>query len=44
LGIPNIRGTVVEYSGDTPEPPLPTKKRNSIKWLQRKCKKININY
>ena len=45
LGIPNVRGTVVEFSGETPpEPPVPTKKRNSIKWLQRKCKKININY
>ena len=44
LGIPNIRGTVVEYSGDTPEPPTPSIKKNSIKWLQAKCKKININY
>lgn len=44
LGIPNIRGTVVEYSGDTPEPPTPSAKKNSIKWLQAKCKKININY
>lgn len=44
LGIPNERGTIVEYSGEEPPtPPTPTKTRNSIKWLKARAKKILIN-
>lgn len=46
LGIPNIRGTIVEYDGEAPgpgpEPPIPTKSKNSLKWLKYRSKKINI--
>ena len=43
LGIPNVQGTVVEYSGDVPpEPPKTQDKNFSKKWLIGKCKKINI--
>lgn len=42
LGIPNIQGTIVEYSGDVPPEPTPTIKSNSIKWLKNRAKKISI--
>jgi len=43
LGFPNERGTVVIYDGSvSPEPPTPSGKRNSIKWLMSKSKKILI--
>lgn len=42
LGIPNIRGTIVNYDGDIP--PIPIKNKNSIKWLKSKSKKINIKF
>ena len=42
LGIPNIRGTIVEYSGEEPPTPTPTKTKNSIKWLKTRAKKISI--
>lgn len=43
LGIPNERGTIVEYDGETPPTPTPTtKSKNSTKWLKSRCKKINI--
>lgn len=44
LGIPNIRGTIVEYDGDTPpEPPTP-KSKNSLKWLASRNFKINLRF
>lgn len=43
LGIPNVRGTIVNYDGTVPPtPPVPTKNKNSIKWLKIKSKKIKI--
>lgn len=42
LGIPNVQGTIVEYSGDVPPDPKPSKKSNSIKWLKNRAKKISI--
>ena len=45
LGIPNVRGTIVEYNGEiTPNPPPSTEKRNSKKWLMSRAFKINIKY
>lgn len=41
LGIPNVQGTIVKYSGYIPPPPTPHM-RNNNKWLKAKCKKINI--
>lgn len=43
LGIPNERGTIVYYE-ESPTPPVPTKSKNSIKWLKAKSKKFYINY
>ena len=43
LGIPNEKGTIVEYGGDIPPQPEPEiKKSNSKKWLFFKSKKIRI--
>ena len=43
LGIPNIQGTIVKYNGEIPPiPPTPTDRKNTIKWLKIKCKKIRI--
>lgn len=42
LGIPNIRGTIVEYDGDAPEPPI--KKNNSKKWLEIRNFNVNIKF
>ena len=47
LGIPNVRGTIVEYDGSSepnpPDPEPPSKKNsNSIKWLKARNHKINI--
>lgn len=48
LGIPNIRGTIVEYNGEIdPNPPKPTPRphsKNSKKWLFTKNFKLNIKF
>jgi hypothetical protein len=48
LGIPNVRGTIVEYDGSTPPvppiPPTPVDFSNSKKWLMSKAIKFRINY
>lgn len=48
LGIPNIRGTIVEYNGEiNPNPPTPTPTptiSNSKKWLMSRAFKINIKF
>lgn len=33
LGIPNIRGTIVEFTGDTPKPPQDPLKKRPFKWV-----------
>lgn len=45
LGIPNVRGTIVEYDGSTPPtPPIPpTDFSNSKKWLMTRAFKLRIN-
>lgn len=44
LGFPNERGTIVHFDGEVPppEPPTPTGKRNSIKWLMSRSRKLII--
>ena len=45
LGIPNIRGTIVEYNGEiTPNPPPSRDISNSRKWFQSKNFKLNIKF
>lgn len=41
LGIPNVRGTVVEYDGGI-IPPEPPSQKNSNKWLKARAFKLNI--
>lgn len=43
LGIPNIRGTIVEYDGHTPPIPPRKKSKSSTEWLKSKSFKIRIN-
>lgn len=45
LGIPNERGTIVEYDGETPPKPpepTPTRNKNNIKWLASRCFRLNL--
>lgn len=48
LGIPNIRGTIVEYNGEIdPNPPEPTPTpitKNSKKWAMSRNFKLNIKF
>lgn len=47
LGIPNERGTIVEYDGTItpPKPPEPTiKSNNSLKWLKARGFKLSIKF
>ena len=45
-GIPNIRGTVVVYDGEAPdpEPPSPSTSKNSTKWLKSRCFRLNLKF
>ena len=47
LGIPNVRGTIVEYDGSIepePEPPTPVKNNHGNIWFKSMVKKIVIKY
>lgn len=45
LGIPNIRGTIVEYNGEiTPNPPPSRDTMNSKKWLMSRGFKLKIKF
>lgn len=47
LGIPNVRGTIVEYDGDAPIPPIPPipkKSKNNLKWGFSKNFKLNLKF
>lgn len=41
IGIPNVRGTIVEYKGEVPPEP-PIRDKHSNKWLKSRCFKLNI--
>lgn len=47
LGFPNVRGTVVHYTGEEPPPPPPPPRpsnNNTKKWLFSRIFKANIRY